>query len=226
MSESMSRKSNTTSMQPMTRRQLLRFGLVLVAVPSVVLTACERKFVRPGGLHDLGAVKDLLSGKQHIADRSILVYRDDNGWAALSTRCTREGCDLTYQPETLYCHCCDSLFSHTGAVLRGPATMPLPWYKVFYEDRHLYADSGEMVDANFRFTNPAIEQAIQELLKAEKTEETTVRPNEIPKVLQGIKDRRTLDTMFIINDEKEREERRKAMVGRKSIKRKKKVLGQ
>ena len=104
--------------------------------------------------------------------------------------------------------------------------MPLPWYKVFYEDRHLYADSGEMVDANFRFTNPAIEQAIQELLKAEKTEETTVRPNEIPKVLQGIKDRRTLDTMFIINDEKEREERRKAMVGRKSIKRKKKVLGQ
>jgi Rieske Fe-S protein len=48
-----------------------------------------------------------------------------SSFVASSTICTHEGCDTNVRGNQYSCPCHDSLFSATGAVLRGPADRPL-----------------------------------------------------------------------------------------------------
>ena len=62
-----------------------------------------------------------------IPNSTVAVTRTGaNTFTALSTICTHEGCDTNVSANRLSCPCHDSLFSNTGAVLRGPATRALP----------------------------------------------------------------------------------------------------
>ncbi|MDD2941873.1 MAG: Rieske (2Fe-2S) protein [bacterium] len=78
----------------------------------------------------LGLVRDLLFPAQKIEYASALVVRDDEGWGAMSARCSREGCDLSWEETKLVCPCCRSAWNLKGELLGGKARHPLPWFKV------------------------------------------------------------------------------------------------
>lgn len=180
------------------RRELLKGALY--SLPLLYLPACTRHtYTRPAGELDLGTVKELLYSVVHVRNRAALVYRDINGWRALSTRCTYHGCDLTYQPPVLLCPCCKSRFDLEGRrVADAKAPYDLPWVDVYYRDGHLYAEPAKLREATFRFTTPEIEEAIRRLRQRVKTEglEDEVK---IAQVLQGGGDGEP-GRMFIEND--------------------------
>ena len=153
----------------MQRRRFIGSAL-LAPFALMFLNGCDKRFHRPGGEHNLGEVQYRLFPKQHIADRSMLLFRDEKGWWVMSTRCTYDGCDLTYQDQVLLCSCCKSAFTHEGKVINGPALDPLPFYEMFYKDKFLYAESGKHVKSDYRFTTPEIERAINKLRERIKKE--------------------------------------------------------
>jgi len=161
--------------------------VVVVSILFFPLAACNRRFNRPKGMYYLGEVKEFLFEETFVREKSFLVVRDMEGWGAMSARCTKEGCDLTYQERNLLCPCCNSVYSLDGKVEKGPASHPLPWYQVGYDKNKLTANTGNEVKPSARFTTPEIEAALVKLRKELK--EKDIDPNDptvrIPKVLLG-----------------------------------------
>lgn len=60
----------------------------------------------------------------------VLLYRDANGYLALSVSCTHSGCAVKYTvgESTYKCGCHGSQFKLDGTVSNGPAAMPLGTY--------------------------------------------------------------------------------------------------
>ena len=162
--------------------------LIALAAASVVLplAGCERhRYIRPAGDIDLGTVRELLYTQVHVREHSALVYRDEDGWRALSTRCSYNGCDLTLQDPVLFCPCCRSEFNLQGLPFKGgAATHELPWMGMSYRDGHLFADPGKIVSAATQFSTPEIEDAIHRLRERIKEEKITDEIK-IPEILQG-----------------------------------------
>lgn len=165
------------------RRQLLTlFG---VGAVTYFLSGCQRRYVRPGQYYDLGDVRETLYPKKHLRNFALLLFHDPQGWAVMSTQCTYDGCFLTYQDEEVFlCSCCNSIFRHSGAVVRGPADLPLPWFSIKLQGRHLFANSGEQVAMTYRFTTPALEREAARLEKL-LAEQGTTSGAQIPNVLLG-----------------------------------------
>ncbi len=175
------------------RRDFLKFA-GWCCVPLVFGTlGCERhRYIRPAGELDLGTVRELLYGIVHVRSKSALVFRDVDGWRALSTRCSYNGCDTTYQSsptnsaqQILLCPCCRSLFDLEGKPIPGSiAKHELPWMKMAYRDGHLFANPGDIAPASYRFTTPEIEEAIRKL--RERIKQQGVGDEiKIPEVLMG-----------------------------------------
>jgi nitrite reductase/ring-hydroxylating ferredoxin subunit len=178
------------------RRKFIRqisSSLIVLSLP--LLTSCKDGYTRPASEFNLGLVQDLLYNQQLVREKDILVYRDDGGWSALSTQCSHEGCALSYQEERFLCTCCGSAFDHAGKVIKGPARNPLPYFEVRYADGNLYADSSRIVKADYRFTTPELEEAIQRLSERIKKEGTRVG-SQIPDILLGQGDKTEVGPMF------------------------------
>ncbi len=64
--------------------------------------------------------------------QTILVANTGNGFIALSSVCTHEGCTVEYNgtANKLQCPCHGSEFNTTGIVLLGPATASLQTYNI------------------------------------------------------------------------------------------------
>lgn len=151
------------------------------------LSGCKKKeYSRKAELVELGEIRNFLESRQFIAHDSLMILRDARGWSALNTRCTKEGCDLTPQENSLFCSCCGSSFDFSGRILRGPAKKPLPFYEIFFKDRSLFAEVGKQVQPDFHFTTEAIERAIAEYQKL-KAEQPAVGSS-IPELLHGAGD--------------------------------------
>lgn len=62
----------------------------------------------------------------------VYLYRDANGYLALSLSCTHAGCAVGYTAgDTMYkCPCHNSLYKLDGTVMSGPAPMPLKTYSL------------------------------------------------------------------------------------------------
>ena len=165
------------------RRSFLRFGL---AAGGLLLAACHKNYNRKAAVHRLGPVKDLLSAKQHNSAKRLLVIRDGGGWAALSTSCTYDGCDLTFQDSTLLCPCCRSLYDHMGIVMQGPASANLSWYEISYSEGNLFADSGKPVDASSRFTNPQLEAALKKLQEKLLANPNLLQDGTVPRIIREL----------------------------------------
>jgi len=167
------------------RRNFLMLSAAAALLP-LGLAGCERhRYVRPAGELDLGTVRELLYNIVNVRERAVLVYRDADGWRALSTRCTYNGCDCTYQDPILLCPCCRSQFDLEGRPLQGSkAKIPMPWMEIVYRDGHLYADPGKLVPASYRYTTPAIENAITKLRERIK-DESISDETKIPEILLG-----------------------------------------
>ena len=186
----------------MNRRKFLQHSVSYLCLTQLGILAagCNRhRFVRPAEELDLGSVRELLYSQVHVPARAALVFRDINGWRALSTRCTYIPCDLTYQDPVLLCPCCRSRFDLEGRRLQGAlAPDDLPWMEMSYKDGRLYADPGKIVPSTYRFTTPEIEASIK-LLRERIKEEGVGDEAKIPETLLGEGDRDS-GKMFIEED--------------------------
>lgn len=168
-----------------TRRKAIQHILTGISA-SVLFGACERnRYIRPASDIDLGPVAELLYSRVHRPIKAVLINRNADGWSALSTRCTYDGCDLTFQEPVLLCPCCRSRYTLDGIPYEGvKASRNLPWIEMSYKDGHLYANPGVLKDKNWKFTTPPIEQAIVKLRKRIK-DEGLKDEVEIPQILHG-----------------------------------------
>jgi len=62
-----------------------------------------------------------------LGEESVIVANTETGYVACSSKCTHKGCDVEYRAEAkaFVCPCHGARFDTTGAVLRGPAKLPL-----------------------------------------------------------------------------------------------------
>ena len=184
------------------RRNFIKFSGLFIA--SLYLTGCERhRYVREEqqkGLElDLGTVRSLLFNQVHLPIKSVIVFRDLDGWRVLSTRCTYEGCDLTLQSDNgpLFCPCCQSAFDIFGKPLAdSQAILNLPWMEIFYKEGHLYAQPGKVVDSTYRFSDPKIEDAVRKL-RMQVRKENVADGVKIPEALLGGNDPDEEKSMFV-----------------------------
>lgn len=146
----------------MNRRDVIKnlaAGTLTLFVVPAALTSCEEDPVEPdNGNGDNGNGDDnnitidladpdynsLASPGGFVYEGSLIVINTGDGFIALSSRCTHQGCTVSYEPSTgnLPCPCHGSLFSSSGAVLNGPAGAPLTTYPVTVEGDILTIETG------------------------------------------------------------------------------------
>lgn len=100
----------------------------------------------PSGAVRLGPASQLPAGQaatyQDPGDGQpdIVVREANGGLVAHSAVCTHAGCTVGYQGGQIVCPCHSSVFdARTGAVITGPATVPLPPRKVIEDGGAIYA---------------------------------------------------------------------------------------
>ena len=88
------------------------------------------------------------------ADYRVFIFRDEKGYFyAVSAICTHLGCTTEWKPEgvpgfktsVIACPCHGSVFSRTGALLRGPAPRDLERFRMKLADGKLVVDTAEKV---------------------------------------------------------------------------------
>jgi cytochrome b6-f complex iron-sulfur subunit len=80
-----------------------------------------------------------------ISEGSLFLVRlADGGVVALSNRCPHLGCTVIHDADRdlLACSCHASTFRHDGQVLNPPATRPLDWFKVGFDQDDVIIDLG------------------------------------------------------------------------------------
>lgn len=78
----------------------------------------------------VGNVSQFPLGSFKIAGSIYFIGHDAGGLYAMSMQCTHKFCAVEMQGKDLYCPCHFSKFDYAGNVLVGPATTPLPHYKL------------------------------------------------------------------------------------------------
>lgn len=174
-----------------TRRQMMALSAIGLFAPQLLFASgCRRSYTRPAHYYDLGPARELLLPVQHIRDASLLLFRDERGWAALSTNCSYDGCDLTLQESSLVCSCCGSVFSHEGNNVVGKAESNLPWLALSLEVKdgtdRLIAYSGRIVSSKERFTTPEIERYLSTQKRSGNSGGST--SVKVPEILKGRSD--------------------------------------
>jgi Rieske Fe-S protein len=96
-----------------------------------------------GRWYDIAALNELAQGQSKgFAAGGILGYliNDHHHLVAVSAICTHLGCRLkaTQAPLGLRCPCHGSRFSADGAVLAGPASIPLPHIALYIKGARIY----------------------------------------------------------------------------------------
>ena len=87
----------------------------------------------------LGPVKDFKVGEPVLVTkgvkRPVIIFREENGFSAISPVCTHKGCTVKVKKNGVYaCPCHGSQFDYDGAVTKGPATRDLETYMVKISD--------------------------------------------------------------------------------------------
>ena len=84
-----------------------------------------------------GSVKQVFEGQNGGAPVIIFRAAEEN-FVVLSSVCTHEACEVDLPGERdpqIWCSCHGAMFDRTtGAVLRGPASAPLPRFESTYDD--------------------------------------------------------------------------------------------
>ncbi len=88
-----------------------------------------------------------VGSKRFLPDVLVYVIRDAKGFGAISARCTHLGCATNVMDWGFACPCHGSKFDSGGNVLVGPATAPLPWFRLsLAPDGILVLDVREQVE--------------------------------------------------------------------------------
>jgi len=133
----------------MTRRDLIQkivLGGTTIIILPVIASSCAKDEVdgtNGGGSNSDKFTIDLTTpaysalnaagGWVVVAAKNIIVVNTgSNAFVALDSVCTHQGCTVAYNSGTnnFPCPCHGSLYSITGAVINGPATLPLKSYPV------------------------------------------------------------------------------------------------
>jgi Rieske Fe-S protein len=87
-----------------------------------------------------------------VGDDRVIVARDDSGLYAYSATCTHEKCFVELQDAfgNTRCPCHGATFDGDGLVTAGPATSPLPHYRVNVCGRRVYVDRADPVPTHTR----------------------------------------------------------------------------
>ena len=131
----------------MNRRELIRnlaSGSVTLFVAPAVLTSCAKDDPDPDPNPNPGTLTiDLTNSKYSslgsaggfYVETGVIVINTGDGFIALSSVCTHQGCQVAYNHGNgnLPCPCHGSIFSTTGSVLQGPAVSSLAKYEVTQE---------------------------------------------------------------------------------------------
>lgn len=129
----------------MNRRELIRniaAGTATVFIVPSMFTSCEEDQPNPENPDNTLTIDLTSSSNSSLASAggskvidNVMVINTGNGFIALSSVCTHQGCQVTYDhgAENLPCPCHGSIFSTTGSVLNGPASSPLKKYDVTLE---------------------------------------------------------------------------------------------
>ncbi len=141
----------------MKRRDLIRniaSGTIAVFVVPSALTSCEKESIDPDNGDGNGNVltidladpdnSSLASAGGFLYAGSLIVINTGDGFIALSSKCTHQGCTVSYDSgnEHLPCSCHGSVFSTSGSVLNGPADAPLQSYPLVAEGDILTIELG------------------------------------------------------------------------------------
>lgn len=133
--------------KPMTRRDLIQKvalgGTTLFILPQTFIS-CSKSSVEPGGTQGTGSNNISLDlsvaanaalntpGGSLITKGIIVANTGNNVFVALDSVCTHQGCTIGYDltANDFPCPCHGSVFSTTGSVINGPATIALKSYPV------------------------------------------------------------------------------------------------
>lgn len=119
-------------------------GLVRFAFPNVLYEPATRF---PVGRPEDYAAESIT----FLADKRLFIFREKEGFRALSAICTHLGCttrpfvkaDNEWSEEHSHCPCHGSVFAEDGTVLRGPAPRPLESHPLSLRaDGQLQVDTG------------------------------------------------------------------------------------
>jgi len=123
-------------------QRVLAGGAVLVMAPSVLESCTKGSSSEIGGVAtpsriDLELSSPLNSalgstGGWMVVQNTIIINTGNAIYAALSSICTHQGCNVEYNSSAgiIQCPCHGSQFTTTGSVVQGPAARPLQTFPV------------------------------------------------------------------------------------------------
>jgi cytochrome b6-f complex iron-sulfur subunit len=84
-----------------------------------------------------------------VPEKNIYIYRNREGFRALSAICPHLGCVITSTAHGFRCPCHGSTFDNHGTVLGGPAPKALSWLRVgLAPDGQITVDTSDRVSAD------------------------------------------------------------------------------
>lgn len=133
----------------MTRRDLVQkivIGTATIIVIPGTLLSCSKDDTEPGGQNGNGNGTDNIvidlsnanyaalntAGGNVLIKGVIIANTGNNTFVALDSVCTHQGCTIGYNlaANNFPCPCHGSIYSTTGSVLNGPATVGVKAYPV------------------------------------------------------------------------------------------------
>ena len=145
--------------KPSRRRFVLSLGTTGLAAGSLGLLVALARSVVPDVLYE--APRRFPVGRPEefppdsvtlLPEHRVFVFRDAQGFHAISTVCTHLGCNVNHEEgDGFTCPCHGSTYDERGEVTRGPAAWPLPRFAMSLSRRgELIVDTRRTVDPGFR----------------------------------------------------------------------------
>ena len=141
--------------KPTRRSFVALFTVGALAVCGAVMTIFNVIFLRPrveqgeAAKFRIGKPGNYASGSVvEMADAKVVIRRDGDKFAAISTICTHLGCTVKSTDVGFACPCHGSTYDLQGDVVSGPAPKALAWYRVsLTPSGELEVDKQSVVDA-------------------------------------------------------------------------------
>jgi cytochrome b6-f complex iron-sulfur subunit len=145
--------------RPWRRRFVLNLGATGLAAGGLGLLAALARSVVPDVLYEaprrfpIGRPEEFpLQSATLLADHRLFVFRDVEGFHAISAVCTHLGCRVNHEEgRGFICPCHGSTYDERGEVTHGPAAWPLPRFAMSLSRRgDLVVDTRREVGPDFR----------------------------------------------------------------------------
>ena len=125
----------------------------IAACCALSLTACNIKKITAAKIA-LGNITQFSDGDNVLDFYRLIIRRQTiEGkyfFCAMSKLCTHQSCLLNFANSTFTCPCHGSQFSNDGSLLKGPAQVNLPYYRLSFENQQIFVSFSELVEASWK----------------------------------------------------------------------------